>query len=109
MRGAKLLRSGWTSARSKMLRSLAKIIARRLELRRRGVAADGVEALDVHLRQAADERGIVRDACQADRRGAVDAGVRRCREVVAARRAEADFTDQRRRDRPRCTERKTLR
>ncbi len=82
---------------------------RGLELRRRRVAADGVEALDVDLRHPAHDPGIVRDVLQADFHGAIDAEVRRIRVVVAARRPESDVPDKGRGDRPGGAERQPLR
>ncbi len=83
--------------------------SRRLELRRRGVTADGVEALDVHLGQAARDRRIARDVAQSHLARPVDAEIRRLGEVVAARQAEPDVAHQRRRHNPREAEREALR
>ena len=80
-----------------------------LELRRRCVAADGVEALDVHLRKAADNRGIVRHVRNAELRRGILAGIRWIREVVPARKPETEITDERRTRDPRQPDRKPLR
>ena len=62
---------------------------RRLELRRRGVPARRIEALDVELGQAAHDRGVARHVAQSDLGRSIDAEVRRIRVVVPSRQAQA--------------------
>src|SRR5262245_15833121 len=83
--------------------------ARRLELRRRSVSAHGVETLNVDLRDAAEDRRIVRYILQTDCGRPVHAEVGRLGEVVAARVAEPKVADEGRRKRPGQSERQPLR
>src|SRR5262245_5243872 len=83
--------------------------ARSLELRRRSVAAHGVETLHVDFRDAAENRWIARHILQTDRRRSIHAEVRWLGEVVAAREAEPEVADEGRRKRPRQSERQPLR
>src|SRR5439155_26366610 len=66
-------------------RSLEVVVPRRLELRRRGVAPERREALEVDLGDAPDDVGSAGDVLEADLRWAVDAEVRRVDVEVPAR------------------------
>ncbi len=83
--------------------------SRRLELWRRGVTAHSVEPLDVHLRQAAHDRGIAWNVWNAEIGRGVLAEKRRIGVVVPAREAKAEITDERRAGDPGQSEREPLR